>query len=262
MTIALFRSLSAVLDALILEVDADLPLADDIHRAVRKVGEYMADLVRLPVALAKLEAHKTSIDASIPAREKAARKANGPILLAEGKLKKLNESLARNLAADKDDDSVPVVSVVPAAFEGIVLPTRKELIERLRADVSVAETELAAARAKAKKAESNRKGAVTRSANLAKEIDAAKKAIVDHAGRVDETIKVLRKTINHLRNRQEKRVAKRTERSAAAIPVETASADESPKGPSDEDIRKMAESEGLSIECPDDLKAARQLFFN
>jgi len=258
MTIDLFRSLSATLDQLILKVDADLPQAEDIHPAIAAAGKYLADHAALPVALAKLEAQKAAADASVPAREKSVRTANHAVTMLEAKLKKLGERIDHHLNAQSDADDAPVTTTF--VLGGKPLPTRREIIEGLRKEIAGVEQEIVAAKAKVKKAEANRKGAVTRAANLAEEIVVARWAIVDHAGRVEDAVKALRKTITHLRNRQEKRDAKRAP-AAAPVKVEEA-ADETPKGPTDEDIRKMAASQGLSIDCPDDLEAARQLFLN
>lgn len=260
MTIELFRSLSDTLDQLVLKVDRDLPLADDIHPAIHKVGEYAADMVRLPATLAKLEAQKASVDASLPAREDAIRKAKHTVTVLETKLRKLGESIDRNRAAAANEAPAPAIKPAPAVL-GLKLPaSRQEIVEGLHKEYLAVDDELNTARDTVKKAEQTRKGFITRAANLAKQIDATKKAVVDHAGRLEETIKVLRKTINHLRNRQEKRDTKRAAKTETVTVDETP--DEAPKGPTDEDIRKMAASQGLPIDCPADLEAARQLFLN
>ncbi|HTK60667.1 MAG TPA: hypothetical protein VL283_05705, partial [Candidatus Baltobacteraceae bacterium] len=258
MTIDLLRSLSSALDALVLEVDSDLPLAGDIHPAIHDVGEYLADLVRLPAELSKLEAKKASAEASLAARETSVRRANHAVRMAEDKLKKLGERIDHHLEA-QSADVAPAAK--PSVIPGLVLQTRQEIIEGLRKEILAAEDALATARGAAKKAESIRKGVVTRITNLAKKIEAAKEAVTDHSGRLEKTIRVLRKTINHLRNRQEKRDAKKRASEPVIETVETPS-DTTPKGPNDEDIRKLAASHGLPIDCPADLEAARQLFLN
>jgi|GEM_PF-3193914 len=256
-TIDLFRSLAKTLDAVVIKVDKDLPMAEDIHPAIHRVGEYAADMVRLPAALAKLEARKVSVEASVPAREKSVRAARHAVVTLEAKLKKLGERIVRNRSVLTDEDEAPVAQT-SAPIDGLALPTRKEIIEGLRKEFLAAEDEIAKARDTLKRAEAFRKGIATRAANLATEIEAARKAVVDHAGRLEETVKILRKTITHLTNRQEKRDRKRE--AHAAIPVTVA--DEAPKAPTDEDIRKKAESMGLAINGPEDLEAARQLFLN
>src|SRR5688572_17602038 len=258
--IDLFRTLSNTLDDLVRKVDPELPLAEDIHPAIRRIGEYGAGLVRLPVELAKARALKASADASIPAREETVRKAKHPVTMLEAKLKKLGESIDRNRVAASNE--APTASGTAPTVLGLKLPgSRQEIVENLHKEYLSVEDELAKARAAAKKAESNRKGAVTRAANLAFEVLAAEWAIVDHDGRLEETVKLLRKTIAHLQNRQAKRDRKRALH-APTIETVDKTADEGPKGPTDEDIRKMAASEGLSIDTDDDLTAARQLFFN
>ena len=258
--IDLFRTLSTTLDDLVRKVDPELPLAEDIHPALRRIGEYAADMLRLPAALAKFEAQKASAEASLPARDEAIRQAKHPVRMLEAKLKKLGESIDRNRAALTDEDEAPV-KASPSPIAGLVLPTRKDIIEGLRKDILAAEDELAKARDTLKKAEQTRKGFVTRAANLAKRIDETKRAITEHDGRLEETVKLLRKTIARLKNRQANHDRKRALR-AQAIETVDRTADEGPKGPTDEDIRKMAASEGLTIDGPDDLEAARQLFFN
>ena len=258
--IDLFRTLSNTLDDLVRKVDPELPLAEDIHPAIRRIGEYAAGLVRLPVELAKARALKASADASIPAREEAVRKAKHPVTMLEAKLKKLGESIDRNRVAASNE--APTASGTAPTVLGLKLPgSRQEIVESLHKEYLSVEDDLNKARAAAKKAESNRKGAVTRAANLAFEVLAAEWAIVDHDGRLEETVKLLRKTIAHLQNRQAKRDRKRALH-APAIETVDKTADEGPKGPTDEDIRKMAASEGLSIDTDDDLTAARQLFLN
>src|SRR5688572_31137100 len=259
--IDLFRTLSNTLDDLVRKVDPELPLAEDIHPAIRRIGEYAAGLVRLPVELAKARALKASADASIPAREEAVRKAKHPVTMLEAKLKKLGESIDRNRVAASNERPAPVTTSAPLRLAANLPATRQEIVDGLEAELLAAKDELAKARAAAKKAESNRKGAVTRAANLAFEVLAAEWAIVDHDGRLEETVKLLRKTIAHLQNRQAKRDRKRALH-APAIETVDKTADEGPKGPTDEDIRKMAASEGLSIDTDDDLTAARQLFLN
>lgn len=259
--IELFRTLSNTLDDLVRKVDPELPLAEDIHPAIRRIGEYAAGLVRLPAELAKVRALKVSADAVIPAREESVRKAKHPVTMLEAKLKKLGESIDRNRSAASNEAPPPAAGTVPTVL-GLKLPaSRQEIVEGLHKEYLAVEDELAKARAAAKKAESNRKGAVTRASNLAFEVLVAEWAIVDHDGRLEETVKLLRKTIAHLQNRQAKRDRKRA-LNAPAIETVDRTADEAPKGPTDEDIRKMAASEGLTIDGPADLEAARQLFFN
>ena len=259
--IDLFRTLSNTLDDLVRKVDPELPLAEDIHPAIRRISEYAAGLVRLPAELAKARALKASADAVLPAREESVRKAKHPVTMLEAKLKKLTESIDRNRLAASNEQPAPVAVTVPISLAAKLPATRQEIVEGLHAEKLAAEADLAKARAAAKKAESNRKGAVTRAANLAFEVLAAEWAIVDHDGRLEETVKLLRKTIAHLQNRQAKRDRKRAAH-APAIETVDATVDQDPKGPTDEDIRKMAASEGLTIDGPDDIEAARQLFFN
>ncbi|MEK7546089.1 MAG: hypothetical protein AAB554_03360, partial [Patescibacteria group bacterium] len=243
------------LDDVVLKVDKDLPLAEDIHPAIHKVGEYAADMVRLPAALAKLEAQKASAEASVPARDKAVRQARHAVAMLAAKLKKLGESIDRNRLAASNEDTKTVSRT--AAYLVPNLPaSRQDIVDSLRKEMLAAEDDLAKAKAAAKKAESNRKGVATRAANLTKKIGEARKAVTDHEKRLEETIKLLRKTVNHLRNRQEKRDNKRKACAHKAPPA----VEESSKGPTDDDIRWMAEVHGLTIECPADLEAARQLF--
>lgn len=259
--IDLFRTLSNTLNDVVRKVDAELPLAEDIHPAIRRIGEYAAGLVRLPAELAKARALKASADASIPVREEAVRKSKHPVTMLEAKLKKLGESIDRNRRAASNEPSAPVAASAPIGLAANLPATRQEIIEGLHKEYLAVEAELAKARAAAKKAESNRKGAVTRASNLAFEVLVAEWAIVDHDGRLEETVKLLRKTIAHLQNRQAKHDRKRALR-APTIETVDQTADEGPKGPTDEDIRVMAEAQGLPIDGPDDIEAARQLFFN
>jgi len=256
-----FHSLSKILDDVVRDVDQDLALADDIHPAIRRIGEYAAAVARLPVELAKLKAKKASAEASIPTREESVRKAKHALGVIESKLKKLNEGLDRNLNAASEEKPSSVAVTVPTGLAADLPASRQQYVEKYRADILAAEGELAKARDTLKRAEAFRKGVDTRVANLAWEILVAGWAIVDHEGRLEETIKVLRKTINHLRNRQEKRDRKRAPQATAIETVDQTAA-EAPKGPTDEDIRKMAAAEGLTLESPDDFVAARQLFLN
>lgn len=218
-TIDLFRSLSSTLDDLIPKLDQDLPLAEDIHPAIRKAGEYAADIVRLPAALAKLEAQKASAESSVPARDEAVRQAKHAVRMLETKLKKLGESIDRNRAVLTEDDLKPAPKATHPFLDAFV-PSRVDIIESLRKEILAKEDELAKAKETLKRAEAFRKGVDTRLANLARDIVAAKQAVVDHAGRLEETVRVLRKTITHLRNRQEKRDRKREERKVTGtVPV-------------------------------------------
>ena len=255
--IDLFRSLSTALDQLVVKVDADLPLADDIHPAIRKVGDYAADMVRLPVELADLEARLASVRSSVPARDKAVRAARHAVVTTEAALKKLQDRIDYNRSVLTDDDLKPAPKPTSSPF-GAFVPSRLDIIEGLRKEILATEDKLAKARDVLKRAEAFRKGVDTRAANLAKKIDDARKAVADHAARLEETVKLLRKTIAHLQNRQTKRDRKREAKTAIPVTV----VEDVPRGPSDEDIRKMAESMGLPIETSDDLEAARQLFFN
>ncbi len=252
----LFRSLSKTLDEVVLKVDGDLPGAEDIHPAIAKIGAYAADLIDLPVRLAKAKAKKASAEASVPVREKAVRQARHAVTMLEAKLKKLGERIDHNLYALSSEGDAPAPA--PASVLGIKLPTRQEIVEELRKEIASAEDELAAAAAKAKKSESLLKGARTRAVNAADEVAAAEKAIADHAARLEETIKLLRKTTAHLRNRQEKRDRKRQGHAETVELVPEPAAVTA--APSDEDILAQAKACGLDIECPEDLAAARSLF--
>ncbi len=266
-TIDMFRSLAKILDDVVLKVDADLPAADDIHPAVAKIGIYLADLVRLPAAVAKLEAQKATAAAGIPTRDKAVRKARHAVTMIDAKLKKLGESIDHHRAAlsDADDEPVPTSSKVVA---GLALPTRKDRIEELRVQILAAEEERGKAQEALKRAEAFRKGVDTRLGNLDAAIAEAKKAVADHAARLDETVRLLRKTINHLRNRQANRDRKRAACGTVSVTVPGADDADGPlaalagagPGPTDEDIRKMCEEAGLPIDGPEDIAAARQLF--
>ena len=263
--IDLFRNLASILDALVIKVDGDLPLAEDIHPAIRKVGEYAADMLRLPGELAALEAVLASVQASVPARDAAVRKARHEAATLEAKLKKLRERIDYNRSVLTPEDEKPVTrsaSPVP----GLALKSRVDIIEDLRTEIIAEEEKLAAAHAVLKRAEAFRKGVGTRMTNLAGKIGAARKAISDHEGRLEETVKLLRKTIARLKARQEKRDRKRSAAGNVAGAViqivDACPQPAAPNAPTDEDIRTMAASYGLDIESPDDLEAARQLFLN
>lgn len=256
--IDLFRSLSKNLDETIQKVDHDLPLAEDIHTAIREIGTYAADMLRLPAALAKLEAQSVSIEASVPAREKAVRRAKNAVDMLAAKLKKLGERIDRNRNALTEDDLKPAVRSADPLLDAFV-PTRLDIIEGIRKEMIAAEDELAAARTSLKRAEAFRKGVDTRKANLATEIDAAKKALADHGNRLEEIVRILRKTVAHLKNRQEKRDRKRQIRTVTTVVAPENVAIGALKAPSDDDVRKLAEAHGLSLDGPEDLEVARQL---
>lgn len=265
-TIDMFRSLSKILDDVVLKVDGDLPMAEDIHPAVAKVGVYLADLVRLPAALAKLEAQKVSVSAGIPARDKAVRKARHAVTMLDAKLKKLGESIDHHRAALSDADEETAAPKTSPVIAGLALPSRKDRIEELRVQILAAEDERGKAVEALKRAEAFRKGVDTRLGNLETAIAAAKKAVADHAARLDEIVRTLRKTINHLRNRQANRDRKRSACGTVSVTVPgSGNADVrmdalTEREPTDEDIRRMCEEAGMPIDGPEDIAAARQLF--
>lgn len=261
----LLRKLSDVLDETVRAVDADLAMADDIHPAVAKIGGYLAEKARLPAALARLEAQKASAASGIPARDEAVRLSRHSVRTLEDKVRKLGEKIDRNRAAlTKDDAETVEPACVPQALKGLRLPTRTEIIEEARLEMIAAEDGLKAARATLKRAQAFRTGVDTRIANLDREIADVRKAVADHEGRLEETLKLLRKTIAHLRNRQEKRDrkrgARRTSPDVAGTPDGFVDLRLPPCGPSDEEVRRMCEEAGIPIDGPDDLAAARSLF--
>jgi len=267
--IDLFRTLSNTLDDVVRRVDEDLPTAEDIHPAIAKIGAYAAEQVSLPVALAKLEAQKASAEASVPARDKAVRQARHAVVTLEAKLKKLGESIDRNRAAAATEEPAPKVAAT--GFAATLPATRLDLVERLLKEFLAAEEGLAKAQGALKRMEALRKGVDTRTANLTKKIAATVRAIAEHDGRLEETFKILRKTISHLKNRQQKRDRRRKQKTSTVpgfenpdgSPIEFVDVElKARKAPTDEDILKMAESAGIAIDGPDDLETARQLFLN
>jgi chromosome segregation ATPase len=262
-TTDLFRKLCEELDELVRTVDEDLPKADDIHPAIAAVGAYAAEGQRLPKALAKLEAQKASASSGIPARDEAIRKAKHAVRVLEDKCRKLGEKLDRNRAALTESDLAERPAAPAVAFRGLKLPTRVEIIEQTHVELLAAEDELEKARAAFKQACAFRKGVTTRLKNLDEELGKATQAAADHAAGFEGIVKVLRKTITHLKNRQAKRDRKRADGCTCADGTPLAAValvPAPPREPSDEDVRKMCEEAGLPIDGADDIAAARALF--
>lgn len=270
MTTDLFRSLRETLSKTLTEVDIDLTTAEDIQTNLELIDAFADGAENLPVTCAKLEAKKASIEATLPDHEAAVTKAKHAVTLIEAKLKKLCQSLERNRAALADEKPASTREV--QALSGLNLPvSRQAYVDELLAEIAAAEAELVQARGEAKKAKLRRGGIVGCVASLDKRIVETRKAVVANAAHHGEVIKVLRKTISHLRNRQEKRDRKRAQKTVTVPGFENADGspiefvdvrlDPLPKcAPTDEDIRKLAESHGLHINGPEDLEAARQLF--
>lgn len=252
-SIELFRQLCSKLDAVVIEA-GDLVLADDIHPAVRAVGAYASEEVELPKKLAALRQERPVLQARLgEARGRLRRALHAGRVLTDA-TNKLRDSLAHNEEAAKSEAETPAAPVASYAL-AIALPTsRRARIAELRAEISAKEAEAKDRRREIKNAKDALRRADKRVKEIAEAIETNERLLKEHVAGLDGIVKILRKTIRHLVNRMDARERKRARHSVPAV-TDAASA-----APTDEDIRALAESNGLPAVTTEDLEAARQLF--
>lgn len=209
-TKTLFQTLMTALDAAVLGA-GKLAERGDIHPAIHAIGEYAAAEAALePVRtkLAKLEADKAKADLRLEALVKSAKPAEThKIGVLEAKLKKLAGDIERNEAAAALEK--PVAKTPAPNPLGIKVPaTRWEIVAELREQLAAVEKELTELLAAPKKLATAVKAATTRQSNLATKIDEARKVLVAHDGKLEEVIRLMRKTIKKLTTGIERKAAR------------------------------------------------------
>lgn len=252
-----FRKLCDMLDKFVLDA-GDIARADDIHPAIRAIGAYVADGAALPRRLAELKAMRPQADERVAEKTEAVRQAAHPVTMAADKLRRLNGTLAHN-AKLAEQEMEPELPAKPAAAYaiGLDLPvSRRQRVAQLADEIAAAEAEAKDAKRKLKNAKDALRRAKDRSEEIRVETESVERSLADHGARIGEMGRLLCKTLSHLSNRICDRERKRARKLAAAQAV----APEAPKAPTDEDIRALAESNGLPVVTADDLEAARQLF--
>lgn len=279
-TISLFKSLTITLDAAVLNA-GKLAEAEDIHPAISTIGKYAAEEAKLAPALAKLEAEMAKLDPRIEALTAEMAPEAHAIRMLEAKLKKLTESIERNMNRPVVRDS-SIVASPAASIEGLKVPaTPAQLVAELRTQAAEVETELAKLRAATRKRTTAIKTATTRQGNLATKISEARKALVDHDSKLEEVVRMMRKTIRKLNERRERHEAKMARGSNPATTVpgfensdgspiefDTVRLEPLPQaaivGLQDLDARAKAwAEENLGpVTTPEDLRVARSMYAN
>ena len=230
-----------ILKAVTEKVAPELLDLADIRDALGRIEAYRRELESQPAEYAKLVNEKHRVEQRLPSREAGVKPPRHAARQLEEKLKKLRQSLEHNLESLAACPE-PETTVSTAATFGIQLPaSRKERVAQLETEIAEVEKQVAEAVASGKKAEALLKSDKTRLATLEKKIEEAQARHDANIARLPEMNKLAKKTADHLKNRQAHRDRRAAERMAKQPPPAEAPADEAPKAPTDEELRRKAE---------------------
>jgi len=255
---AVFRKALDDLDAVVAKISPGLVSATDIHAAINQLAAFQLKFTSLPILVAKTKAEKAALDERLPKRLAAIKAGRHAVRELTVALDKLGRRLDFNVDAAKFEPET--VAPVPTYTFGIKILTRHERIAELRTELAEVEQKLVESSQAGKKFETLYKSDSTRAGNLAKRLAEKEQALAEIRRRLPEMVKLARKTIRQLNDRQahsDRKAAKH--QSVPQIVVIEVPAVETPKGPTDDQVRDWAELMGFPIASDEDLAAARDL---